>query len=70
MTLKNWDPGRTGVPILHRCNLNAVCRLKDRRMLGTLTVAFGLGMITACVCPQGLTLFIAAVLLVLLGVTC
>lgn len=33
------------------------------------TVAFGLGMITASICPSGLVLFIAAVILVAMGIT-
>ena len=41
---------------------------KDRRFCGLLTVAFGLGLISASICPYGLTLFITAVILVALGI--
>lgn len=46
------------------------CKIpKDRRYCGLLTVAFGLGLVSASICPYGLTLFITAVILVALGVT-
>lgn len=41
---------------------------KDRRCPGLITVAYGLGLVTASICPYGLTLFIAAVILVAMGI--
>lgn len=43
--------------------------LADRRVRSLLVVAFGLGMTLASICPSGLTLFIAAIILVVLGIT-
>lgn len=57
----------TEVPILRKPKFCASCGFKDRRFLGLVTVAFGLGLITASICPNGLTLFIAAVILVAMG---
>lgn len=41
----------------------------DRRQRGVCAVSFGLGMVLASICPSGLVLFIAAVILVALGIT-
>lgn len=35
---------------------------------GQYAVAFGLGLVISCFCPMGLTLFIAAVIIVALGI--
>ena len=59
----------TEVPILHKAKCWNFHRFKDRRFLGLVTVAFGLGLITASICPYGLTLFIAAVILIALGIS-
>lgn len=42
--------------------------MNDRRFHGLLAAAYGLGIVTACISPQGLTLFIAAVIMVALGI--
>ncbi len=47
---------------------NCTC-MKDRRCRYMCTVCFGLGMSLSCFCPMGFTLFIAAVIMVALGVS-
>lgn len=42
--------------------------ISDRRFHGLMAAAYGLGAATACICPYGLTLFIAAVIMVALGI--
>ena len=42
--------------------------LKDYRMRGTCACAFGLGLALSCFCPQGLILFLAAVIITALGI--
>ncbi len=54
---------------MHRSKFCVPNVCKDRRFPGMVTVAFGLGMITASICPSGLVLFIAAVILVAMGIT-
>lgn len=41
---------------------------RDRKLRALCTVSFGLGMVLAQISPEGLVLFIAAVILVALGV--
>ena len=41
---------------------------RDRRLRALCAVSFGLGMVLAQISPEGLVLFIAAVILVALGV--
>ncbi|MGN0477849.1 MAG: hypothetical protein ACI4GO_00295 [Hominenteromicrobium sp.] len=41
---------------------------KDHRMCSLCAVSFGLGMVLSCVCPTGLILFLAAVIMVALGI--
>lgn len=43
--------------------------LKDFQCRSMCTVCFGLGMTVSCFCPMGFTLFLAAVILVALGVS-
>ena len=49
-----------------RCCNNPCFR--DRKLRALCTVSFGLGMVLAQISPEGLVLFIAAVILVALGV--
>lgn len=59
----------TEVLILHKPKFCVPNGCRDRRFLGLVTIAFGLGLITASICPYGLTLFIAAVILVAMGIS-
>ena len=47
--------------------LNNPC-FRDRKLRALCVVSFGLGMVLAQISPEGLVLFIAAVILVALGV--
>jgi len=63
-----WEFQKTEVPILHKPKFCGSGNLRDRRFHGLLATAYGLGIVTACISPQGLTLFIAAVIMVALGI--
>lgn len=43
-------------------------RWKDSRNFCFCAIAFGMGLIISCFCPNGLIMFIAAVIIVALGI--
>lgn len=57
-----------GVPVLNKPRCCANSCFKDRRLRCLCAVSFGLGMVLSYVCPTGLILFIAAVIMVALGI--
>ncbi len=40
----------------------------DHRFCGAVAIAFGIGITVSCFCPEGLLLFIAAVIITALGI--
>ena len=53
---------------MHKLKFCGCGNLRDHRFHGLLAAAYGLGLATACICPHGLILFIAAVIMVALGI--
>lgn len=59
----------TGVPVLFKNQRGCGCGcFGNYRVRGMYAVAFGLGMAVSAFCPLGFTLFIAAVIMVALGI--
>lgn len=50
------------------CRPNFGC-FKQRQCRCMCTICFGLGLCVSCFCPTGLTLFLAAVIMVALGIS-